>query len=313
MGSLGGVAMTDGQLLPTWMVYLATDYAVYRTGGNPAMPAGLVPFGSSGAPAYATQYLPGLTTPLTSGILVSGAIANFVGNATSSVNLAAGLNTVGRLRIAGGFTIDVNFASATDTLQLEQGGILRSNNANNSTWGATANQGVITAGTSASTGVTELVLYANQGTETFNAAIKDTKDTVVGGTGTVSFTKGGGGSVTFGGTMAYTGGTTINTGTFTLAAGASMLGDIALYNANLTASAAQQFATNTNLLLAGGGAVTLVGSNTINSLVMVAKGLVSNPRITGTSSVLKITGTTTYNGLTGASWPGVTAPPVSLI
>ena len=300
MGALNGVAMTDGQLLPTWMVYSATDYAVYRTGGNPAMPAGLVPFGSSGAPAYVGQNITALNTPVTAGILASGNISNITGAATSSLLLASGLNVTGRLRIGGGFTIDVNFQSASDTLQLEQGGILRSNNANNTTWGATANQGVITAGTSASTGVTELVLYAHQGTETFNAAIKDTKDTVVGGTGTVSFTKGGGGNVTFGGTMTYTGGTVINTGTLTLAAGASMLGDITLNNANLTASAAQQFATNTNLVLAGTGTVTLVGSNTINSLVMVAMGLASNPQVTGgTSPVLKITGTTTYNGLTG--------------
>ena len=100
--------------------------------------------------------------------------------------------------------------------------------------------------------------------------------------------------------MTYTGGTVINAGTLTLAAGASMLGDITINNANLTANAAQQFATNTNLALNGNGTVTLVGTNTINSLVMTAMGLVGNPQITGgTSPVLKITGTTTYNGLTG--------------
>ena len=156
--------------------------------------------------------------------------------------------------------------------------MLRSNNANNTTIGATPNFGILTAGTAGSTGPTELVVNANQGTFTINSAIVDTNSTAgaLSGAGqittnpnaTVALVKGLG-NLTLGGTNTYTGGTYVNAGTLTLATGttnASIVGNVTLNFANLTEGAAQQFATNANFTTNGGGVITLVGANTMGSL-----------------------------------------------
>jgi len=91
-----------------------------------------------------------------------------------------------------------------DVLQIESGGLLRNNVAGSTTIGDTTNRGVLTAGVTASTS-TELVIYNAQNTVTINSVIKDTKDTFVGGTGTVTLIKSGAGGMTLTAANLYTG------------------------------------------------------------------------------------------------------------
>ena len=158
--------------------------------------------------------------------------------------LASGTNTVGRLKVAGGVQTDIVFQNATDILQVVDGGILRANvnnpwqigltNATEATTpGNTSVGGILTAGTAASTGTTELSIWSNQNTVTINANIKDTSQTSIGGTGKVALVKSGAGNINLGGTNTYTGGTIVNSGILTLNSGASIAGDVTLNWANI--------------------------------------------------------------------------------
>ncbi len=59
-------------------------------------------------------------------------------------------------------TNDIAFTTGTDSLNLELGGLLRSDNNNASSIGTTAIRGVLTAGGTETSGTRELITYNNQ-------------------------------------------------------------------------------------------------------------------------------------------------------
>jgi autotransporter-associated beta strand protein len=283
LNQINGVAPVNGQFIGAWAIVGSSDYATYFN-GNGSTSTGVGAYDSSGFNAY-TTYSPlntAGTYTVPTGILASGNISNLVANVTTTTFQMPGtLNVTDALRIGGGFTANVAFTNATDVLNLQQGGLLRSNNNNATTIGATAGSGILTAGTIAST-TTELIVYNNQNTLTINSVIRDTSATTVGGSGTVSLVKSGGGTVVLAGNNGYSAGTTVQQGTLTLSTASangtttvSVPGNLTINNGATVnfgiTTANSQIATTSNITINGGGTLTLpnysvTNSNTWNSL-----------------------------------------------
>jgi autotransporter-associated beta strand protein len=184
--------LTNGIIGP-WAIANYGDYASYNS------EFGLGAMGQAGFAPYATT-------------LASGNITNL----TTTTNLTAANNVTGALRLAAGATLDVTFSAATNVLNLEMGGIVRSNNNNNSSIGTTATRGILTAGGNAASGNTELIVYNNQGTIFINSNIVDTATAIGSGTGTVSLVKTGPSVLRIYAPNTYTGGTIVSQGTLRL-------------------------------------------------------------------------------------------------
>ncbi len=129
--------------LGAWAIVNSTDYATY----NPA--EGVGAFNSSGFQAYDITLAPGNTTNLAanSGNLVT--------------NLTTASTSTGLLRLAGNFNSDITFGSASNVLNIENGGLLHANTNSFSTIGTPTTRGILTAGGTATTGNTELIIYSN--------------------------------------------------------------------------------------------------------------------------------------------------------
>lgn len=135
--------------LGAWAIANSTDYAAYNT----SIGIGIV--GQGGYTGY-------------DGTFASGNITEIPATANSLTTLTAATTTTGLLKIAGAFTNDIAFTNNTDVLDLQLGGILRSNNNNATSIGTTAIRGVITSGTS------ELVVYNNASGTSTSAATATT-------------------------------------------------------------------------------------------------------------------------------------------
>ena len=125
--------------------------------------------------------------------------------------------TTGMLNLAGGNQVDVAFSNPGTVLNLQQGGLLRSNNANPSTIGQIATitapiysatqtyPGILTAGGTAASGNTELVVYNAASTVTINSLVEDTSLAIGSGSATISLVKSGLGTLTLSPQLQITG------------------------------------------------------------------------------------------------------------
>ncbi|MCX6850548.1 MAG: autotransporter-associated beta strand repeat-containing protein [Verrucomicrobia bacterium] len=252
-------AVVGGGILGAWAVANQTDYAAYNAGQG----VGVV--GQGGYTGYNSQNIGTANTVPLAGVFASGSITNLNATAAASTLLPSGTTTTGLLRIGGAFTNDILFTGASDVLNLELGGILRSDNANNTTIGTTGTRGIITSGTS------ELITYNNQGTLTINSAIQGALALIKDGASILSLTNDYTGNAS-----AYSGGTIVNRGTLNLngAAGAVVIPGNLTINGGVTGGGstvamitnAGQIATTSNVTINGQGTLTLVGNNTLNSV-----------------------------------------------
>jgi autotransporter-associated beta strand protein len=269
--------VVGGGVLGAWAIANTTDYAAYNAG----LGVGVV--GQGGFTGYDAQIIAAANVAPTPGTFATGNITNINSTANSSILLGAGTTTTGLLRIGGGFTTDVNFTNTGDILNLELGGILRSNNNNATTIGTVANRGIITSGTS------ELVVYNNANT---TGATVMTINSSIQGAGT-ALVKSGAGVLALTGVNTYGGGTTVAQGTLELRG--TNTGDVVISAGGLTLinSTVTQFATavtnptgqgqinSTNAVtLRGGSALTLTGNNTLSSLAFDNNGGTANPTVT---------------------------------
>lgn len=144
-------AVAENGALGAWAIANTTDYAAYNT------TLGVGAFDSAAFPIYDLDF-------------GTGKVTNLGGTATSalSTNLSAD-TTTGLLRFASAFTNDITFSSSGTKLNLEMGGILRSNNFALTRIGTAATRGVVTAGGNAASGNTEMVVY-NNNTANFTGA-----------------------------------------------------------------------------------------------------------------------------------------------
>ncbi len=126
-------------MLGGWAIANTTDFAGY----DPTLGVGAIGYG--GFRGYDITF-------------ASGNITQFINNATPTVtSLSAATTTTSALRLGGVSQNDITFTSGTNTLVLESGGLLRSNQAAGSNIGTTASRGVLTAGTGSAA---ELVIYS---------------------------------------------------------------------------------------------------------------------------------------------------------
>jgi len=289
--------LTSNFVLGPWAIANANDFATYNN------QFGIGGVGNAGFRGYDS-------------VMASGNITNL----GATTNFASPITTTGMLRLSLGGTLDLTFSAANNVLQLEQGGLLRSNNNNSTTIGTPAIRGVLTAGTAASTGNTELIVYNNQGTTTINSIIKDTKSAGIGNNNanaTVSLIKSGGGTLQLTGANTYSGGTIVNQGTLQLngAAGTTVIpaGGLTISGATVSWLSSATFpltaANNNNnaglidpsnvVTLNGSGTLILTGDATLAGLVFHNNGgSATAPTVhsSSTSNPFAPYGTLTLNG-----------------
>lgn len=240
-----------GGALGGWAIANTTDFAAY----NAANGVGVV--GTGGYVGYVEDFGSGNITNL-GGTHLSGALATSLSNPSTSTAL---------LRLARQGHHDLTFSSGSNVLNLEEGGLLRENNAFAASLGTTASRGVLTAGGTETSGMRELVIYsATTGSPTFFAPNT---------TGVIAV---GSPTVTLNSTIGLQPGMNINHASFP--AGTTVLSVNSLTSVTLSNNATVA-AQNTNLatdtLRAG---ATTIGSPvvSVNSTVGVRPGMT----ITGT-------------------------------
>ncbi|MEZ0276919.1 MAG: autotransporter-associated beta strand repeat-containing protein, partial [Roseimicrobium sp.] len=256
------LAVVGPGVLGAWAIANTTDYAAY----NPVNGVGVV-----GAGGYASYDLG----------FASGNITNVGGTSTVALTTTlSGTTTTGMLRLAGAFSNDIAFTTNTDVLNLEYGGLLRSNNNNTSLIGTTAIRGILTAGGGLTSGTTELVVYNAQSTTTINSVIANN------GLGnTLAFVKSGAGTVALSAANTYTGGTTVNQGVLQLVGDVGTIvipaGGLTLTGATVTmVTNGGQIEASNDVTLNGSSTLTLVGNNTLGSLTFNNNGGSGNPTVT---------------------------------
>ena len=162
------------------------------------------------------------------------------------------------------------------------GGLLRSNEAYALNVGTATARGILTSGGTATTGTTELIVYNAQNTTvTINSVIANN------GAGNLTkLVKSGAGALTLTAANTYSGGTVVDQGTVTInaTAGAGTVviptGGITLNNANLTMSTNQgQIDASNDVAVNGGSVLTLVGTNTLNSITFNSTGGAATPTV----------------------------------
>jgi autotransporter-associated beta strand protein len=152
--------------LGAWAIANSTDYAAYNTGNG----VGIV--GQGGFTGY-------------DGTFGVGNLTELQATAHSVTTLAAGTTSTGLLKVSGAFNNNIAFTNSGDILNLELGGILRSNNSSSTSFGTTATRGIITSGTN------ELVIYsAATGTANFTGGSTTATSPVIAMTSTVGLTPG---------------------------------------------------------------------------------------------------------------------------
>jgi len=224
-------------------------------------------------------------------VTTAGATQNV--NDGASRTLAAS-NTVYSLRLAptAAQTLTLNAAA---TLTIASGGLLT-----NSAQAITIAQGALTSGGP------DLLAWINTGTTTVSAKV----------TGPINLVKAGAGTLTLTSANDYGGLTEVQSGALTLNAtgvngttSSAIPGDLLIRAGTVTENASNQFRNTTNIVIQGGGSLTLRGSETITSLsflnasgVNPSSGFALNRTNAGT---LAIAGT---NAITAMNTNAVQAP-----
>lgn len=283
-------ATVGNALLGAWAIVNTSDYAAYVHG------VGVGAVGMAGFTGYDVHEIAGSLETPNAGVFSSGNITNLMAQAAGSVRLPTGTTTTSLLRFGGAFTNDLLFTSSGDTLHLELGGILRSNNNNATTIGTTSVRGVITSGTN------ELVVYNAQNTMTIHSVFQ----------GATSLIKSGAGTLLLTGQNSHTGGTVVNQGTLQLG---GEVGDVVIPAGGLTITGSTvtmltnpgQIAAGNTVTLNGSSTLTLVGANTLDSLVFNHIGGTTAPTV-ATVGVLTLT---SPNAITVTSNNAIGAPTIS--
>ena len=306
LGAVNGIAPVNGAFLGPWAVVNNGDFASYQDGTAPVtpQPQGVGRYGQAGFPAYSLN------------VLGTGNIVNF----NTAGFVLGGDMAVGALRLSQGANQTFDFAAAGVVLNIETGGLLRSNNNNTTRIGSVVGNGVLTAGATVA-GTTELVVYSNQNIWTINSIIKDGKDTTFAGadpSAVTSLVKSGAGTLVLTALNTYTGGTTVDQGTLTFtgaAAGVMIPGDLTIHNATVTETAAGQIAATSTVTLNSGATLTMVGNNTLAGIVFNSIGGGATTPLVTTGGVLTLAATgnisstpTNYNAATtntGAGAPTI--------
>ncbi|MEZ5385663.1 MAG: autotransporter-associated beta strand repeat-containing protein [Prosthecobacter sp.] len=262
----------DG-VLGAWAFANTTDYAAYNASN------GVGAIGGGGFRGYDADFASGNITNLGMGSA-----------AALTTTLAPGTTTTALLRFHGGFTNNLEFTSGTDTLHLELGGILRSNNNNLTSIGTLAARGVITSGTN------ELVVYNNQSTLTIHSVIQ----------GATSLVKSGAGTLTLTADNTYSGGTVVNQATLRLEGD---LGTVVLPNGGLTITSgtvtmvanAGQIGSSNTVTLNGSSTLTMLGDNVLDKIVFNHIGGSTSPTVTS-GGVLTLTNATPISVTTNSAF-----------
>ena len=157
------LASQPNGILGAWAIANWNDYAAY----DPINGVGVV--GQGGYGVYAGTFGPGKNTQL---VAVQDTVTALpAGGATSAV-----------LKLAGRASNRVTFAAPGDVLNLQYGGLLRSNDAFDGIIGDLTSRGVLTAGGTESSGVRELVIFNQaKGNPTFGSAATTSGSPVVTG------------------------------------------------------------------------------------------------------------------------------------
>ncbi|MDB6076151.1 MAG: hypothetical protein JWO89_3791, partial [Verrucomicrobiaceae bacterium] len=234
---IGGSTTPTSTFLAPWAIANSSDYAAYRVPNSTQ--AGIGAMGSTNYPAYATTF-------------GTGNIANF--SATQSLGTSNTL--VGALRLSSAAQTDITFTTGSNVLNIETGGLLRSNEAAATVIGTAASPGILTVGGNASSGAKELLVYNNQNTITINSSIQDLKSVLGSGTATLAVVKSGAGALNISSapTTSATQSVTLNTATknVTLPSGT------ATFNGQLVSGLGIPGGTT---ITAGGGTNTVTLSN----------------------------------------------------
>ena len=277
-----------GGALGPWAIANSTDYAAYNSGNG----IGIV--GQGGYTGYDAAFGTGLITQ----IPATAATTSTLG----LVNTTADTTTAAMLRIAGAFQNDIAFAEANDILNLELGGLLRSDNNNGTLIGTTALRGVLTAGGTEASGTRELITYNNQNTITINSVIANN------GLGNaVRLIKDGAGTLTLTAANTFTGGTVLNRGTLNLTptitdgsvvvlptGGITINGGVTGTGTTLNVNTSGAIAAGNDVTLNGRAALTYATAATTNSLASITLNNIGGeaaPTVTiGTGGTLTVTG-----------------------
>jgi autotransporter-associated beta strand protein len=161
-----GLASQPNGILGAWAIANWNDYAAY----DPINGVGVV--GQGGFGAYDSNFGSNKNTQL-------------VAVQDTTTALPAGGATAAVLKLTGRASNRVTFAAPTDVLNLQYGGLLRSNDAFDGIIGNLTNRGVLTAGGSEVSGVRELVVFNQaRGNPTFTGGTITSGSSIVTGINT---------------------------------------------------------------------------------------------------------------------------------
>ncbi|MBB5031378.1 autotransporter-associated beta strand repeat-containing protein [Prosthecobacter vanneervenii] len=257
------LATTNGGMIGAWAIANSSDYAAYNAG------QGIGVVGQGGFVGY-------------DGSAGSGNLWQIPAVAATTTTLAPGTTNAAILRLAGAFTNDIAFTNAGDILNLELGGLLRSDNAVNSTIGTTAIRGVLTSG------IGELITYNNQNTITINSVIQ----------GATKLVKDGAGTLTLTAPNTYSLGTVVNRGTLNISP--TTAGDVVIPGGGFVINGGVQgtgttvnlntsnaIAASTDLTMNGRASLTFAASvnQTLNSVTLNNNGGDAAPTLTVTGTL----------------------------
>jgi autotransporter-associated beta strand protein len=139
-------ATLANEMLGAWAIANSTDFAAYD------QTQGVGAFGYGGFSPYASTF-------------ASGNVTQILSNAAPlTTTLAGGTTTTGALRLGGVTASNIAFIDGSDVLNLEMGGLLRSNQIAPSLIGTVATRGVLTAGGVSASPVELVVFNAQTGT-----------------------------------------------------------------------------------------------------------------------------------------------------
>ena len=253
------------------------DWATYIPG------LGLAALNAAGAPGYDGATFPAINQPTQNIKLAAAGAVPSGGLTLNTLNVTAA---------------NVTFTGATDVLNLAAGGLLHTGAT--SSIGATVDSGMLTAGGASASGTVPFYVYNGANGFTLNSRIVDPNAS---SHLRLVLTNFNAGSITLtDGANSYSGGTVVDgwiggvTGAITLGGAAGQVvipaGGLTLTNALVTEQTnGGQINASNAVMMNGSSTLTLVGANTLDSLVFNNNGGTTNPSVVS-GGVLSLTNAT---------------------